>query len=1082
VKVANGSDRVRCQLLGQFVVRHDGKPVDLGGATPRAVLVALLLRPEGFAIAGQLVSAVWGEPNGTTEDNLYHYVSRLRKQLKPLGLRIRSEPSGVRYRLVVPDAAVDVRQFERLVTAAAALAETEPEEALHRLRAALALWRGSAAFPELRRPGVRALAKALDSRRLDAEETLAGLEVQLGDPGRAVDRLRALVAEHPDRPGLAAALIGALHATGRTSEAAAAYREAEWAARRLGQPLPAQVRQAHREPAGSTGRHPGPAPAPAGWPVPPHELPVDTRHFVGREEELTRLVQPRADGPGGALVVVDGMAGVGKSALVVRAAYELAGQGRYPDGTLYVELRGFSGRTPTRPAAALHTLLSRLGVPGPQIPPELDARAALFRTVVARRRVLLVLDNARDEGQVRPLLPGTSSSLVLVTSRHRLAGLDDADHVTLETLPVPDAVRLFRSVVGPQRDHGDEQTVEQIVRLCGLLPLAVRIAAARLKTSRMLDGPHLLAQLQHTQDRLALLVDGERNLRSAFTVSFKHLPADERRVFAALSLHPGIDFEPNATAALLDTTPAKAQRLLDGLERANLLEHPARGRYQFHDLIREYATTAHNATRAERQTALARLYRFYEAAAAAAVDTAYPFEASQWPRTRCTTAQTGSGGSASLGSSAGLVGSAGRGGLVPDLADQAAAHTWLDVEQDNLLAAAHHAAAQGQPAHTLDQSATLHRHLRTRGHYVDAHTLHTRALELARAAGNRLSELAALASLGHICRLQGSYGPAITFLESAMRLARDSGDPAGEVDTLIGLGQVHFGRAAHGAAADCFERALGLARPAGNGLGMLTALNGLGGVHLIQGRTAPAADCYEQALGLARTAGNAPGEAEALTGMAYVNQHRGLHADAAAGFGQVLKLARGSGSRNGELNGLTGLGHVHLQLGRHGAAAQYYRQVLALARATGDRTFEVSGLLGLGHVHLRQGRHSAAADWYAQALDLARAVEEPNSQFDAHLGFGRASTAMGHPEQALRAHRSALELAGHLGQCPDEVRALDGLAHAYHALGDHNQARQLWQRALAILTDLGTTTTEDVTAADIQSCLAKIDAPSPPTG
>src|SRR5262249_28566129 len=206
----------------------------------------------------------------------------------------------------------------------------------------------------------------------------------------------------------------------------------------------------------------------AGWRVPPHERPSDTGHFTGREEELARLVRPEADGPGAALVIVDGMAGVGKTALVVRAAHELARQGRYPDGTLYLDLLGFSGRTPTRPAAALHTLLSRLGVPGPQIPPELDARAALFRTVVARRRMLLVLDNARDEGQVRPLLPGTSSSLVLVTSRHRLAGLDDADHLTLDTLPEPEAVRLFRSMVGPQRDPGDEQTVEQIVRLCGL--------------------------------------------------------------------------------------------------------------------------------------------------------------------------------------------------------------------------------------------------------------------------------------------------------------------------------------------------------------------------------------------------------------------------------------------------------------------------------------------------------------------------------------------------------------------------------------------------------------------------------------
>src|SRR5262249_48236690 len=276
---------------------------------------------------------------------------------------------------------------------------------------------------------------------------------------------------------------------------------------------------------------------------------------------------------------VDGMAGIGKTALVVLAGHRLTEQGRYPDGTLFVDLHGYSGRGPLEPAAALDSLLRGLGVPGPEIPADVDARVGLYRSVTARRRMLVVLDNAREEEQIRPLLPGGSGSLVLITSRRRLSGLDEADHLNLDTLPAHEAGWLFRAVAGADRDPGDQQTVEEIVRLCGWLPLAVRIAAARLRTDRArtpLTGPQLRNEWRTEQqsDRLNALAEGDRSVAAAFAVSYRHLPAAQRRAFVVLGAHPGVEFEAYATAALLDTSVADAGRLLRGLEQVNLLGQP----------------------------------------------------------------------------------------------------------------------------------------------------------------------------------------------------------------------------------------------------------------------------------------------------------------------------------------------------------------------------------------------------------------------------------------------------------------------------------------------------------------------------
>jgi tetratricopeptide (TPR) repeat protein/DNA-binding SARP family transcriptional activator len=1024
---------VRFQLLGQLVVRDGGGAVvPVNSASAQAILVALLLHPAGYADAGQLTAAVWGERESIKKDTLYHQAGNLRRTLTTLGLSTEAGRSSVRYQLVVPDTAVDARRFERLVSEAAALAGTEPEEALRRLREAVGLWRGTAALPELRRlDGVRAMGRRLDRARLDAEERLAGLEIQVGSPDLVLDRLRDLVAAHPDHTGVTAALIRTLNATGHPTEAGEVYSRAAY---RYGRQIAPTIEAAYRE--HTSARQP----STRGWQY-PDQLPPVTGYFTGRDAELARLVRERDPAGGSAISAVNGMPGVGKSALVLRAARQLTDAGRYPDGTLHVELRGVS-QVPLDPSAALDLLLHGLGVPGSNIPAELEARAATYRTVIARRRVLIVLDDARDEGQVRPLLPGTASSLVLITSRRRLAGLDDADQLTLDVLAAGDAARLFRAMVEP-REPGDQDTVAGVVELCGRLPLAIRIVGARLRSSRSLSTDHLLAQLRTEQGRLGFLDDGERSVKVALSMSYGHLPTEPRRAFAVLGRHPGPDLEPEAAAVMLGVPPEHAARLLDALEHASLLEQPAAGRYAFHALVRAYATTLDPGA----LPALANLRAHYAARASAAMDSAYPYEKAYRPP-------------AAAG---------------PTFATPAAARTWLDTELANLLATAHAA----NNAHTTHQSATLHRHLRTLGRYTAAEALHTQALTVARATADAPAELDALISLGFVHRFVGQYNRAMDSFAAALDLARRCGSPAGSLRAEIGIGQVGYATSAHDGAAASFERALELARSIGDLPGQVDSLTGLGRIHLVQGNLDAAAEGFERALSISDELGYPPGKLDSMIGLAHVAYRQGRHAAAIEGFEQTLVLAENSGHIAGTLNGLVGLGNVYRLLRAYEKAVAYYDQVLSVCRSVGDRHGELSALSGLAESQRLQGQYGPAERSFEQMLSLARALGGRNYELDAHLGLGRTYLATGDPPRALEANLNAEQLAAELGQRPDLVLALEGTGRARLALGQRSDAADAWRRSRSVLTDLGVETVEGVSVADLDRAIAIAESPEP---
>ena len=966
---------VRFRVLGPLeLVSDDGRILVVRGRLPRAVLAVLLLqanRPVGVDV---LVDQVWdGRPPPSAAANLRTYVSQLRRALAAgeraeAADRVQPGADGG-YVLRVESGELDSAEFERLAASGReASGRGDWASAAERLAAALDLWRGPVLASLARSESWRTEAARLEQLRLAVLEDSIDARLALGHHAELVAELRALTDEHRLRERLWAQWMLALYRSGRQADALAVYRRLrELLAAELGVEPGPRLQRLHQQVLTGDPDLDGPETARRV----PAQLPAGPTAFTGRGAELDQLLgRCAADGPAPATVVIsaiDGMAGVGKTALAVHAAHLLAEH--YPDGQLFLDLHGYTqGLAPTDPAAALDAMLRALGTPGPQIPRTLDERAALYRTCLAGKRVLIMLDNASSEGQVLPLLPGTPGCLVLITSRRRLSGLDGVDPVCLDVLPLPDAVALFTSTAGADRvDLDQQQVVEEIVEACGRLPLAVRIAAVRLRHRPTMTPAELAELLRDRQHRLTELHAGHRSIVATFDLSYADLTADQQRALRLLGLHPGTDVDLYAAAALTDTGTRRARRTLDDLIEAHLLDQHAPGRYRFHDLLRAHAArTAEAADSASvRQAALDRLFDHYAHTTAVAMDLAYPDDTRPRPGVSS----------------------------VP-ITDQQQALSWLDTELPNLLAAATHAVSHGRGDHTTRQSASLHRHLRTRGHYTLAADLHQHALHAARATSDRTAELDALNNLGWTHLINGHPTQSTESFEQALRIARAAGLHTSELHALTGLGNNHYLCGRYPRATGAYQQALNLARATDDHTGELAALIGLGRVHQLQDRVHRATDCYEQALRLARSSGDHDGELTALTGLGYIHHQHDRHDRATDCYQRALDIARSTGNRNGELYALIGLGNVDMRQHRPGDATAAYQHALRIAQATGNRNGELNALTGLGHIHRLHGGHQHAIDAFTQALRIADTIGDRNGQFEAHDGLGRTHHAL----------------------------------------------------------------------------------------
>jgi DNA-binding SARP family transcriptional activator/tetratricopeptide (TPR) repeat protein/DNA-binding XRE family transcriptional regulator len=947
---AHQEGSVRLDVLGPLTLRRGTVELAFGRGGRRLLLARLALSANTPVPVHELVDLLWGDkPPRDPHQLLQSYVSRLRLALDHAGFGQPADTPLIMaangYRLMLAEQQLDMAEFRGLVHAAQ---QTDPQNAIDLLEQALQLWRDIPPVSDVFEMRDHPLVTALVQEHVAVALRYADLTSELGAYERSLPRLRNLATAHSLHEPVHARLVTALAGAGLQAEALAAY---DGVRRRLADDL---------------GIDPGPELAGVHRRVlrqevivvssqePPHhtpkQLPAPAQLFTGRTGELADLDKIH-DASTVVIAAVDGMAGVGKTALAVQAAHQAAP--RYPDGQLFIDLHGYTaGVTPTEPGEALDYLLRSLGVPGERIPADLDQRAGLYRSRLAGQRVLILLDNAADEAQVTPLLPGAPGCLVVVTSRRRLPGLDHTHTLSLHTLPLTDAVALFERSTSQIRLADPPDMVVELVELCGRLPLAIRIAAARLRSHSTWDLAHLVRRLRDQQQRLAELAAGQRSVTAALDLSYQDLAEELRRAYRLLGLHFGVTIDSYAAAALLDCTLPEASRLLEGLLEAHLLDEPVPGRYRFHDLTRAHAahTALADETDDDSRAAVDRLLDYYRYTAAVANDAAYPYERKRRPQVP--PALTAS----------------------PALSDPTVALGWLNAELPNLLAAAKYATEHDRPAHLLHLSATVHRHLLLRGLHHEAVLLLQQALTAARATGDSAAEVEAVAGLGHVHRLQGRYEEAVVLFEQALRLARTTGHSTGEVDGLVGLSHILRLQSQYETAIDHLERALLLARAAGYDFGEQFALMGLGVINLTQGTSERAVDYYQQALQLARATGHRPGEQYALTCLAYVHRGQGRYRQAADEYQALLDLAHEDGDLNFEFEARQGLGRLEYASGHIHAALAHHGRALALACELGQPSDEARAQDGLAHAYHSLNQPQKARLHWQHALNILTRV------------------------------------------------------------------------------------------------------------
>jgi DNA-binding SARP family transcriptional activator len=921
---------VRFAVLGPVRAWRGEAELDLGHPQQRAVLAALLVRAGAQVTLEQLIDGVWGAQGPASAAKVIRsYVYQLRLVLGRDGTgHIRSASGGY---ILEPGPRLDLARFADLVARARqARGDGDPAAAAALFAEGLGLWAGTA-LAGIPGPGAAAQRTRLGELRLSVQEDHLAATVDLGSYDQAAAELSALVAGYPLRERLRELQMHALYGAGRQAEALEAFRQAARLLRdELGIDPGPGLRTMHQRILGTDPALLSPAPAPlppttARPPAPvPAQLPADIAHFTGRAGELDALTA-LAQNAGSAVVItaIGGTAGIGKTALAVHWAHQAAAS--FPDGQLYVNLRGFDPTgTPVQAEAAVRGFLHALGVPPAQIPADPDAQAGLYRSLLAGQRMLVVLDNARDPAQARPLLPGSAGCLVLVTSRSQLTGLaaaDGARSLILDLLTPAEARELLARRLGADRVTAEPEAVEELAGLCARLPLALNITAARAAARPAFPLAVFAAQLRQARGRLAALDAGDAtaDVRAVFSWSYRALSPAAARTFRLLGIHPGPDATAPATASLTAVSGEQASAALNELAAAHLLTEHAPGRYAFHDLLRAYAADqarTHD-TGEEQHQALRRALDHY-------LHTAYAADRLLRPvRMDMLTLAPLQPGTAP-----------------EELADDQQAWQWLEAEHPVLLAAIVQAAAHGFDLHACQLLWTLVTFLDRRGKWNDSLAVQTVSLAAAQRLGNLAEQPLAHRALGIFCGRLGSYADADTHLHRALELYRQLGD-------LAGQGATHF---------------------------LLATTREL------QGRYREALGHAQQALELYLAAGHQVGQARALNAVGWCSSLLGEHQQALDPCQQALALYRDLGDQMGEAGALDSLGHAHQHLGCHGQAIECYRQALDLFRTIGHRYMEPVVLTRLGDTHHAAGEDDAARDAWEQAQAIFEDLQHPDAE------------------------------------------------------------------------------------------------------
>ncbi|MFI9115016.1 AfsR/SARP family transcriptional regulator [Streptomyces venezuelae] len=1001
-------ERLGFGILGPLAVTAGERTVQVRGARQRTVLALLLLSPGRIVPVDTLVEEVWGgRPPATARTQVAIVVAALRKALKGESPRATGEtaPEDVivtahpGYLLRAEGHALDTVTFtELLADAETAVRERRPEQAERRYAQALALWRGPALAGVAGRL-VEEEAARWEESRVHAREALTAVRLDLGRHRALLPELAAAVQEHPLRERAWYHLVLAQYRSGRRAEALESYR----AARRrfvdeLGMEPGPELRGLHDailkddpalavDAAGPATRRPGGAAGAASPAASPHrrarlvpsELPSDVPGFSGRDGELAclgSLLEERTGTRSAPTVgLITGVAGVGKTGLAVRWAHHVAE--RFPDGRLFVDLRGYDEQhAPTDADDVLGRFLRALGVPSDDVPSGTEERTALYRSVLAERRVLLVLDNARTYAQIEPLLPGSGGSTVLVTSREQLERLvtwPPAARIHLGLLPEDRSVELLGRIAGEERVRAAPEDSARLVELCDRLPLAVRIAAARLASKPHWSVRHMVTRLSDEQRRLDELSQGDSQVRAGFGLSYRHLDRNAARLFRRLGLLGVPDYTAWVGAALLDVAPPEAERLMEHLVDAQFLQvagvdGTGQLRYRPHDLMRLYAAERARAEESDedRRAACDRVFRAFLTIAEAASRREF-------------------------GSARDIVcGDAPRGALDPEFVEDLLADPmrWFEAERLSLIAVVEQAAGAGADETAWELVMCMEVLFESRNYMEDWVHCGETALQAARRAGNVRGMAAMEQQLGVVDMRQRRFDACAARQETALALYTEAGVPHGRAQALSILALVDRFRGDYEKGLERLREAIPLYRESKGRSCKAHALQSMAQTYLDQGKPLDALELSREALSIhLESTGNQRGLAQA--------HHR--------------------------------MGRVHLALGQLAEAEDQFGRAVTLVQQKSDLVGLSYALLGLAETRERAGHDTAAERTFLEALDVARGSWSPMIEGQILLALGRARVGWGRPEEGGDLLAEALTLFREIGAPPWEERAADAL-------------------------------------------------------
>jgi DNA-binding SARP family transcriptional activator len=956
---------MRFRVLGPLQTRTgDGRLVGIGAAKPRLMLATLLLSANRPVSLDRLAEVIWGDrPPRSAASALRTYASALRGSLAlDDDTRIVAGPGA--YRIEVAPDDLDLLVFEELAAAGQkALADGDASTAAEQLQRGLALWRGRA-LEDLPVEGALDPDLAhLDELRLTALEAWVEARLALGQHAELVAELRPQVVAQPHRERLHALWMRILYRDGQPAEALAAYRELrERLVNDLGiEPSP-PLQRLHRQILNADPALDAPA-VDLSREARPRQLPRDTADFVGRTAELSRLrdlLLARADRTTPVIAAIDGVAGVGKSTLAVHAAHRVADD--FPDGHLYADLRGASpGPGPLAPLSVLNAFLRAFGENDELT--SLDEAAARFRDLTSARRVLIVLDNAHDARQVEPLLPAGAGCAVLVTSRRVLASLVDASPEHIDVLGADDAVAMLGRLAGTGRVAAEREAAAEVAGLCGGLPLALRIAGARLAARPGWRVRTLADRLAGTHRRLDELQVGDLGVRTSFQVSLDALgdspdPRDRAAAdaFPLLGVLDGVELGVPVAARLLDRDEPDAESALERLVDAQLLDSPVPGRYRLHDLLRLFAREQadERLEPAQRVAVLERALHWYQIITRETLRLLRP----------------GHRHPVLAGPAAPAPFTSSRDALV-----------WLSTERTNLVSAVRQGVATPgiPPAIPFATAQALFGYFQLRGHWLDWISVNEAVLPVAERVGDLQAIGYARRDLAVAHELRGDYERALAYLRSSLTVFQRAGDQYGEAACLTSLAVIDHRQGRYAEAVAHTRQSLVIRRDLGDTRGQAVCLSNLGEMYLRLDQYADAQSCFLDSLTIFHQLDDRSASATVLGNLGQTYEHQGRFTDAVASYEQCLAIVHALGDRAVEASTLHALGRANRRLGRLDAALLNQQEGVAITEPLGDRYYQAACLRELGSIWHARGDRDQAERYWRRALALFAALDVPDA-------------------------------------------------------------------------------------------------------